>query len=645
MPNNLFLNRMLIHTDEGMVAYDEKFHRGINIIRGNNSSGKSTITHFIFYVLGGDFTDFVPEAKLCSNVYAEVEMNGATFTMRRELEKDDEGKVKSKAPMYIYWGKMEESLSPPPDNKWQKFGYNTTAHRKSFSNVIFENLDLPLVKGDSNITIHQVLRLLYIDQESPTGSLFFYENFDSQLTRETVSELLLGIYNEELYQVKKDLIVAEKEYVEVKNEIKVTQQFFSDPLTLNPIHVKGMIRSREKDIKEIEDEIIAIREEGKTVRYGQKTKLEFQKLNKEAIKQREKVLRLEDGIQLLENEIEDSEFFIDTLNTKIHALENSISTRDFLGNLPLEYCPECLTKIRPNNDLERCKLCKEKVDVSFGVVKARRMKQEISFQIAESNKILSTNKKSLNVLESKYEAELSKLHQLQRQVNSSLSDVRTIKQERLDKLISDKGFIEGEILQFKTLLENAELYKKLQERKTNLENQINTFKSFIRKTELQQEKLKEKINERIREEGVYLLNNDLERQDEFKNADEFHIDYSNNIAFLSNKFSRYSASSNFYLKVSARFAIFLASLSVERMRFPRFIFADNMEDKGIEEKRAQNLQKILIERLTNFDQNNYQVIYTTSYITEELNDSPFVVGGFYTKKNPSLKNINRANIV
>jgi len=52
MQNNLFLNRLVILTNEYKIAYDEKFHKGVNIIRGDNSSGKSTITHFIFYVLG-----------------------------------------------------------------------------------------------------------------------------------------------------------------------------------------------------------------------------------------------------------------------------------------------------------------------------------------------------------------------------------------------------------------------------------------------------------------------------------------------------------------------------------------------------------------------------------------------------------------
>jgi hypothetical protein len=191
------------------------------------------------------------------------------------------------------------------------------------------------------------------------------------------------------------------------------------------------------------------------------------------------------------------------------------------------------------------------------------------------------------------------------------------------------------------LLENAALYDKLIQKKNQLEEEVKYLKEYIYRAEKNQAKLKEAINEKIREEGVYLLNNDLDRQEEFKSASDFFIDYSNNISFLSNKFSKYSASSNFYLKVSARFSIFLASLHVHSMRYPRFIFADNMEDKGIEMKRAQNLQRLLIDRVSKYDPTSYQMIYTTSYITDELNMSELVVGEYYTKENPSLKNIKK----
>lgn len=45
----LKLNRLIIYTLEGKLAYDEFFHSGVNIVRGNNSSGE--INNIKFYIL------------------------------------------------------------------------------------------------------------------------------------------------------------------------------------------------------------------------------------------------------------------------------------------------------------------------------------------------------------------------------------------------------------------------------------------------------------------------------------------------------------------------------------------------------------------------------------------------------------------
>lgn len=61
----------------------------------------------------------------------------------------------------------------------------------------------------------------------------------------------------------------------------------------------------------------------------------------------------------------------------------------------------------------------------------------------------------------------SYLRAAQSQLDSSLKNVRTTADEQLDQLIQTKGFKEGEILQYKTLLETALQYESLLKRHDN----------------------------------------------------------------------------------------------------------------------------------------------------------------------------------
>lgn len=260
MQNSLFLQRLRIMTLDNQIAYDEQFHKGVNIIRGQNSSGKSTIIRFIFFALGGAYSEFVPEALRCKYVMAEVCVNGETVvTLKRYIEANEDKKVNYQAPMYIYYGTLNECLEDKRKDIWQKFGYKSIGKIQSFSNVLFKMLKLPEVKTDSNITMHQILRLIYLDQESPTNSLFFFEMFDKELTRETIAEVLLGVYDEELYEAKSRLLVIKTELKEIGGTIKMGNSFFSNPMTKSSAAIQSYINKLTEEISKLTDEIAQLR--------------------------------------------------------------------------------------------------------------------------------------------------------------------------------------------------------------------------------------------------------------------------------------------------------------------------------------------------------------------------------------------------
>lgn len=637
MQDSLFLQRLRIMTLDNKIAYDEQFHKGVNIIRGQNSSGKSTVIRFIFFALGGSYSEFVPEALKCRYVMAEVCINeGTVVTLKRYLDVKAEQRVNSKSPMYIYYGTLDESLNDKKKDVWHKFGYNTSSERRSFSNILFEMLGLPEVKSDSNITMHQILRLVYLDQESPTESLFYFERFDKELTRETVAEVLLGVYDENLYKAKMDLLSVQGELKESKGTIKIANAFFANPMTKSSAAIRSYLSNLANEISRLTDEIAKMRKS--TIKAKVKIR-EYETLQAEVSALRRQQLELENDIKNLEMEILDSNFFIATLSKKIEALNSSIATRDYLDKLPLEYCPECLSKLDTNVPEGHCRLCKSPIDNTQGKAQALRIKLEIGFQKRESEQLLAQNIELKTEKENKLKSVMVSLRTAQSKLDSSLKNVLTTADEQLDQLIQTKGFKEGEILQYKSFLETALQYESILKHHEELQQKESELTRFIEAKAFTLKQKRHEIDKNISETGIYLLKHDELRQTEFQSANDFTIDYKQNIAYISNQYIKLSASSGFYLKLAARFAIFLASLKKSDMRYPRLLFSDNMEDKGMEENRAKNFQKTIINYLQKIGNDNYQLIYATSMCADEYDNEQYTVGENYSENNKSLKNL------
>jgi hypothetical protein len=89
-----------------------------------------------------------------------------------------------------------------PEADWKRYPYVRSESKESFSQAIFRLMDMPEVGNEisGNLTVHQMLRLLYADQLSPVENLFMFEQFDRAQLRETVGRLLCGAYSNQLYK-------------------------------------------------------------------------------------------------------------------------------------------------------------------------------------------------------------------------------------------------------------------------------------------------------------------------------------------------------------------------------------------------------------------------------------------------------------
>jgi hypothetical protein len=628
----LKLNRLTIYTKNGKTAYDQNFNEGVNIIRGHNSSGKSTIGNFIFYVLGGDFKKWTTAATYCGDVYAEVFINSEPITIKRAVS--DSGNQ----PMSIFWGTYEEAIKSASEG-WQIFPYRRSENKKSFSNALFLALGFPELRGDvdSNITMHQILRMLYVDQKSLTLDLLMTENFDSSITRKTIADLLFGVYDDSLYSDKISLRESEKDYDIKKKQFEGIEQIFkASDYETNVGTINALIEENNIQIKNIDEYLEKLtKEQNDASKKSDEDELKVVTIKTDLLASRNSLSLLQSEINKFEFELLDSQDFIRSLEKRALALSDSLLTRETFVDLKMHHCPNCLSPLVPAEDENHCELCKQKLPEDKGSSQIKRMQQEIDNQIRESKKIYIEKEHKLLELKSSYPTLEQKVRAFQRELDEALSSVKTVRNQEFDELLIKKGELRSKndylIKQLRALEQIEVLRKEL----AGLKIKIDSLKTNINSKETEQRNRLQNAFQVIQSLTLRLLHSDLGRQAEFSTGKIVELDFEKNTFSLDGE-NNFSESSNVYLKNSVRFAIFFASLQKEFFRLPRFILCDNIEDKGMQPDRSQSFQKEIV-KLSSESEVRHQIIITTSMISPDLDNTELCVGDFYTETNKTLK--------
>jgi hypothetical protein len=382
----LFINRIVIISAQGVIAYDQLFHQGVNIIRGDNSSGKSTVSNLIFYGLGGDYSNWTDAALDCREIYLELNINNQIITVSRSIV------VEKRQPMSIFFGTYNEASQT--NKGWTQFSYSISKNKMSFSNRLFQMLDFPELKGDfdSNITMHQILRLLFIDQQSLTESFLRTENYDSPITRRTIYDLLLGVYDDGLYAARLEELNLTQKLDIVKKQISGLKKVFSKniEISISKDELIEAIKYFEHRLIEVNELLISNSKEDKSKE--EKLSKQFSEIIKpiqeKILKTRHKLLEKQKELNEIIFEIKDSELFIEAIDKKIEALNNSMLTEKELGELYFTHCPICLLELQTSHNNNSCSLCKQPLQEDANKLSPKgRMLQELHFQLKESKKI------------------------------------------------------------------------------------------------------------------------------------------------------------------------------------------------------------------------------------------------------------------
>lgn len=614
------------------VAYDELFHRGVNIIRGENSSGKSTISDFIFYGLGGEFDRWKDAARNCSAVRMEIETEQSTITVQRSVGTKQE-------PILVFYGSLEESLTKGIDD-WQKVPIRRSSGgtELSFTQVLFRAAGIPEAPnvGNSNITMHQILRLLYADQQTPPGKLFRFESFDTREIRETVGQLLIGVNGYELYEglirlraLKNDFADKDRLYkaaimslpnAEGLTSIAVLERRLAE-LSAEKIRIASEIRNVDALVGEDQSKQFVVER--------QHMRRRLQKLTSELQDREQQLVDLDDEQTELRQ-------FVEHLEQQLTALSAAEDLSTKLGSIEFQYCPACLKPL-DDTDAQHCIVCNEVVDEEKTRSRYFELRVDNELQIRESRQLLASKAAEVDKLNNETRA-------LRREYSSGIAEFSSrydVSNSPRESFLAERykllGSLEREAAYMEELRATLQRIDELSAERARLNDDIVALEARTKRlTALSTARVTKAMN-LVSLIGKRILKKDLQREDTFENPATFTVNFGDDAMLVDGKMN-FAESSNVVLKNTSIVSLLLAACFDADFWHPKFLLMDNIEDKGMEQDRSHNYQNLLIEESANA-KFPHQIIFTTSMLDPKLEGSGLTVGPKYTRDHKTLAEI------
>jgi hypothetical protein len=408
----IMVSRLIVF-QSGHRAFDCPFHPGVNVLRGRNSSGKTTILDLLAFSLGAENIRWKPEALQCTDTMVEVLLNGEYACLRREIS------VEVQRPMSIFWGSFDEAFKAGA-HLWERYPFKRSQHQTSFSQTLFGSLEMPQAQGDgaSNLTMHQILRVLYADQPSVHSPIFRIDAFDSSLTREMIGGYLAGVYDDELYsaqlRTREVNILLNKQISELKGIFHVLGRSGQTP---DLVFTNERILEMEDKREQLTHTMVQLKEDRVLPRKdANKARTKAENLRLQLNEARRDDFLLKNELAELELDIGDSLLFVQEIELRLQNLEESAETRSYFGNMLFRFCPNCLGELSDTRtDEKHCHLCTTELGSKRGESQLLRMRNELSIQLKESKSLIDSRIQKVEELKRNIPSLTEKIKQLERE--------------------------------------------------------------------------------------------------------------------------------------------------------------------------------------------------------------------------------------
>lgn len=628
----------LVYSGENYNYESPEFSDGINIIEGENGSGKSTFSNLISYSLG--------------NYVKEFDYNKKNNKVHKEIVNDRNNYVLTtiyiNEKKYILKRFFNDNKIFIEDNTDIKVLYiNRTNNIKYiFSDWILEKLNIPNIEyyqgtSKSKLNFSDLFRLVYYDQKTEPEKIYKNArtsgNFisDSEFIRKVIFQILMGHEFSEYYAKVGELNEKKKEKdilnAKTSGFIELAQEFgYKNFNKINIDDLKIKIQTNKMQIERLnvyEEELLNIKNYpsdniGSSTRY----KKELLDLELELENDRHTLNRIY-------HEIKNIKIIKKSVMLEVTQLQKIILTHEKFNLFSPESCPYCKNKI--NRQEGHC-ICGHEIDESEY--------EKFFYSSSEYLSILKSKNKSLDTLDLAIKSCEEELAEIEIKVNNKMelkSNFENLILESKRDVVRNTNIAEINDIQkkkynIKEEIRNLEQYKVVKENYDDLIDKINAINSYISKSNSKIKVLEENADKDLNAQIEKFCEIYSEFLVDIKNdVDKAQISKENYMPIINN--GEYREAS---IDVTVRLMYFITLLKIaiedENVPYPRFLLIDTPESKGIDLKNLNHALSKFLE-LESINSTKYQVILTSGKNKYPKEMEKYKKGDGLTKKRKLLK--------
>ncbi|MEC0228745.1 AAA family ATPase [Paenibacillus alba] len=341
MAENLFIRQLTLL---GLRKnYTVSFKRGLNLITGPTSTGKSTIVEMINYALGSkEHKDYIEVRENCTDVEIEIIIAGNTFLIRRPLF-DYERPAK-----LFRWVVEENAFS----SEFELLPIDSPANEASLSAFLLNELGLFNIHvANQSFSFRDIFKFCYLKQtEIDTENIMHEKHWGPSIKRKPTFEIIFNMFDTLLSELKAELKKLSEKIEDLEKKRLGVYEF------LKSLDLLDKSQYDEKK-KEFEDYLAQ-----KKIRLYS-VKSESRSVDDPSNEIEHSIIDFRNVIERIEVEINEQRDYINKLSLLRNQYRSELDKIDFLieGAVSLnrynfEVCPSCLNELQLRVD-NGCELC------------------------------------------------------------------------------------------------------------------------------------------------------------------------------------------------------------------------------------------------------------------------------------------------